>query len=511
MLYNNILLKPLQSLVNADPNKILLKHNGRYTAAGSLLQKSKTLASNFSEKGLRQQQIVLLAMFPGEEFLTIFYALLMLRVKIAIIDNEMGKDLYEIKMKQLNPKWLIADSKLLIVNKHPKIKFIADLFKKNIPKLYLTENIEILAAGPKIQFFNSTNHIKSFAHNHLTNPVLHEDESEYENIIIYTSGTLSEPKAVVHTNHSIYFSLVSMEKMFNQEKNVVLATYLPHFILLGIACSFYTKIIDPNLSAKKKMQWLEKENVTAFFGAPHDFLPMIAFCNKNKIKFPKCLTHLIIGSAPVHKKFLIALTSVLHSHTKITCTYGMTEHLMTALVDGREKILYDGPGDLLGKIVDGVNIKISDESEIFVNSTQLFKRYFHQQEGNHSHASGDLGFFDTDKNLVLKGRKKDMIIRRNFNIYPPLYEDTIRKIPGIKEAVMVGIYDENKFDELVYLVVEAEKISESEIRQKLQNSIFSIDKDALPDKIVKMELPRCGRHNKIDKIQIVEIIKSSIL
>ena len=395
MLYNNLLLKPLQNLVETSPNSILLQYKNIYTSSNSLLQKSKNLGSTFYNKGVREGDIVLLALLPGEEFLTIFYALLMIRVKIAIIDNEMGKDIYESKMKQLNPKWLFADSKLLLINKYPKLRFIADLFKKNIPKLYINANIKIFATGAKIPFFNNDNHIKYLTDKTTNQIELKVDDAEYENIIIYTSGTLSEPKAVVHTNYSIYFSLASMQKMFGNEKNIVLATYLPHFILLGIACNFYTKIIDANLSGKKKLEWFKKENITAFFGAPHDFLPMINYCEKHNVKFPECLTHLIIGSAPVHKKFLTTLINVLHNHTKITCTYGMTEHLMTALVDGREKILYEGEGDFLGKIVDGVNLKISDDGEIFVSSKQLFKRYFHEQKGNSLHASGDLGCLAT--------------------------------------------------------------------------------------------------------------------
>jgi hypothetical protein len=57
-----------------------------------------------------------------------------------------------------------------------------------------------------------------------------------------------------------------------------------------------------NLSAKEKMQWLEKENVTAFFWAPHDFLPMIDFCNKNKIRFQNA-SHINYWVCTVHKKF----------------------------------------------------------------------------------------------------------------------------------------------------------------------------------------------------------------
>ena len=189
----------------------------------------------------------------------------------------------------------------------------------------------------------------------------------------------------------------------------------------------------------------------------------------------------------------------------------MTEHLITSIADGRQKLNYDCTGDFLGDISDTVEIKINSDGEILVKSNQLFKHYLGQDEVIDFHSTGDLGFIDSKGSLILTGRKKDMIIRRDFNLYPALYEDTVRKIPGILEAVFIGIYDENSFDEKVYLVIETNTISEVEVMHKLKTGIYSIDFEALPDKIIKMEMPRLGRHHKIDKIQIAEIIKSTLL
>ena len=511
MLYNNVIITPLQNLAKHNPDYIVLQNNKKTTGAGFLYNKSLITASNLYEKGLRESDVVLIAMLPDEEFLIVFYALLILRVKIAIIDNEMGRDNYESKMKQLAPKWIFADNKLLLINKYQVLYKIANKFKENLPKLYFTKNINIIGTGNAIPFFKQQNQLKDFLFDEKKVQLLRDNNIDYENLIIYTSGTLSEPKGVVHTNKSLQSSLFNMGSIFFGDKNIVLATYLPHFILLGIACNFFVKIMNPLMDAKKKLAWFGAENITAFFGAPYDFLPLITYCEINNTKFPITLNHLIVGSAPVHKQFLTRLIAVLPNTTKITCTYGMTEHLVTALADGREKVYYQGQGDLLGTIVDNINLQIADDGEILVQSTQLFKRYLHQTKGNTIHASGDLGYIDTDGKLVLTGRKKDMIIRRNFNIYPALYEDTIRKIPGISEAVMVGIYDAEKFDETVFLIVETEVEKISEIEKKLKTGIYSIDTEALPDKIIKMEIPRLGRHQKIDKTKIREIIKSNYL
>ena len=511
MLYQNLILLPLQQMAENNFSKIVLQKGNKTTSAGLLYSNACMLATGLSERGLKEDDVVLLALPAEEEFLIIFYALLILRAKIAIIDNEMGSDLYSVKMQQLKPKWLFADSKLLLMNKYAFLRKIGARFRKNLPKLYFKDDVQIVATGINLNFFQRHQTLQNFFLKAADKKDLQPNDADYENIVIYTSGTLSEPKGVVHTNKSLNASLIKMEGLFFGDKNVVLATYLPHFILIGIACNFLVKILDPTMGAMKKLSWFSTEQITAFFGAPYDYLPLILVCEKMQAKFPTTLKHLIIGSAPVHKKFLNRLIAVLPKQTKITCIYGMTEHLVTALVDGREKITYTGEGDLLGKVVQDVQLKIGADGEFFVNSAQCFKKYLHQEESGAAHPTGDLGSFDGEANLVLHGRKKDMIIRRNFNIYPALYEDTIRKIPGVTETALVGIYSDEIFDEVVYLIVETEQESADDIYEKLQTGIYSIDSEALPDRIIKMQIPRLGRHQKIDKIKIREMIKAQSL
>ena len=125
------------------------------------------------------------------------------------------------------------------------------------------------------------------------------------------------------------------------------------------------------------------------------------------------------------------------------------------------------------------------------------------------HASGDLARTDENGNIVLMGRKKEMIIRSNTNIYPALYEGTIKKIPGIDEAAFVGIYNIDKEDEEVFLVVETSiNMTEKQLMDKISYGEFQVEKNALPDKILFMTIPRKGRQNKIDRARIKELINT---
>jgi acyl-CoA synthetase (AMP-forming)/AMP-acid ligase II len=506
MLYNNNLLKPLLSLAAQHPNFSLLEDGGKKVTALALVNKSKTVAQNLLQQKFSKGDIALLAIVPGENFLIIFYALLMLRAKIAIIDPEMGRENYAAKMQQLKPKWLFAESKLLLVSEQLFLRKCILLFKKNLPRLYFVKGLNIVSVGAALPIFRKHKNFKQ-----LLKPIqeveLQWNTTPYESLIIYTSGTLSVPKGVVHSDSTLHQTLVALGKVLASAQNEIIGTYLPHFMLLGIASGYTVKTINHLLPAALKLQEFKKKKISIYFGTPNEYLSMIEYCEKEKQLFPDSLRHLIVGSAPVHKTFLERLVKVILPQTKITCTYGMTEHLMTAIADGRQKIQYTGNGDLLGVITEGVQIKIEADGEIMVQSPQLFTRYIHQENGAVWHASGDLGKLDKDGNLVLLGRKKDMIIRKDFNIYPALYEDTIKRIKNITEVALVGIYDEAIQDEKVYLVVETTLSNVSHLHKLLKTGPYSIDNAALPDVILKMELPRNGRHQKIDKIALVEKLK----
>jgi len=224
---------------------------------------------------------------------------------------------------------------------------------------------------------------------------------------------------------------------------------------------------------------------------------------------PDCLQELFFGSAPVYRSFLERLIPVTPAHVRLTCLYGMTENLVVAGIDGREKAQYStSDGDVVGRPVPGVEIDIAPDGEIQVRSPQIFTRYLHLDGRAAWHPTGDLGHLDPEGRLVLTGRKKDMIIRRNFNLYPGLYEPTINRIPGVTESAFVGVYDEKIQDESVTLFVETHRLlTEDFLRRALESGEYSIDREALPDRIVFAKLPRSGRQNKVDKNALRQLFK----
>lgn len=506
-LFSNSIIEDLR---RTPPEQEILQVGNTCIRAGILFQESCALAAFLQKNGLRRGDKVLIAAQPGPDFVRVMYACMLLGAMIAIIDPEMGADNYREKLKQFSPAHAFVDSRLLLLNEHPILNFIIRKIKPYLPQFPRIRGFKVFTTGPRLPLLRKHTHIRYQTVPGLEFTFKAIDEQEAF-LLVYTSGTLSEPKGVVHTYDSINASLELLAQLFQKPgNNTAIATHLPHFMLLGIKCGLKVHVWDNRMSGASKLAFMECYQISTLFGPPSDYLPLLDAVSKAGRNDFGPLRNLYLGSAPVHAGFLKRLLPFC-GDSGVYCLYGMTENLMVCLTEAREKLEYTGAGDLVGRPFAGVQLEIAADGEVCLDSPQRFHGYWGMVSVAGKHASGDLGFLDAQGRLVLSGRKKDMIIRRNFNIYPGLYEPTINKMEGVQEAVMIGIYDAARADEQVFLLVECtQPISVKALHKALASGPYSIDREALPDRIVLMPLPRSGRQQKVNKAQLREICKKMI-
>jgi acyl-CoA synthetase (AMP-forming)/AMP-acid ligase II len=502
----------LQLLSERDHASPAIVKGAQVVQTGQLLQESLQLARQFIRLGMQPGDTAVLAAMPDAGFVRLIYAAMQTGIRLAIIDPEMGRENYREKLRQLNPRWAFVDYRLLLLQEHPLLRWL--YFKCSKKGIYFpkTPQIRVIACGKWMPVFQKHIRLASLSRSnedHIPLPPLAFDR---DFLITYTSGTTSLPKGVLHSTGAITASILQIARLLEGSQNKRIATHLPYFAIIGLNAGVEAFLWEYRLSALEQIQFIEKHRITTLFSPPCDYLPMIEYCEQTGRLFPACLQHLFFGSAPVHRAFLERILSVLPEHVQLTCLYGMTENLLVAAIDGREKaLLPTNTGDILGRPVPEVDIKIASDGEILLKSPQLYTRYLHLDQREEWHASGDLGCIDAEGRLVLTGRKKDMIIRRNFNLYPGLYEPTINRIPGVTECAMAGVYHPERHDEVVALFVETHRpISERELRKALEYGPFSIDREALPDEIIFQKLPRSGRQNKVDKNTLREQLKARL-
>lgn len=499
--YTNYFVEALRNRIDSD---IILYEGSKSITAGYLLQSAYVLASALQASGVNKGHKVVMAVKPGIEFLQVMYANMMVGTIISIIDPEMGRENYLQKLRQFSPDHAFIDSKLVLLNEHPLLKFAVLKLKKSVPSFPRIKNCQLFTTGGWLPLFQKHKKVADFIKGQATTlnftPI--EDKSDF--LITYTSGTLSEPKGVVHHYLGLSNSIKHLTKLLLDNKDEVLATHLPHYALLGINAGIKVYLWDNKMDSASKVRFINERNITTLFGPPSDFVPIISYLNRKDAKFPDCVRNIYLGSAPIYNSFLARLAQ-LSKLLKITCMYGMTENLLGTIQDGREKLADTTQGDLVGKPFPNVAISIAGDGEVCIQSDQIYSHYWQMEKKQDLHFTGDIGKIDDLGRLVLLGRKKDMIIRGNFNVYPGLYEPTIHQIDGVREAAMVGIYNDEKADEEIVLVIDGEeRLNVQNVMKQLVAGKYSIDKDALPDKIVFMPLPHSGRQAKIDRKLLVQ-------
>ena len=203
---------------------------------------------------------------------------------------------------------------------------------------------------------------------------------------------------------------------------------------------------------------------------------------------------------------------MLPATTRVRCVYGMTEIVPVSRVDLEEKLVFHGEGDLVGRPVDGVRVRIAGDGELLVSGPNLCRGYWGQPSVTEV-ATGDLGVLDGDGRIVLFGRKKEMIIRGQHNIYPEVLESSIGGISGVRRCCLVGLYQDARADEEVILCVEGEPGTDAAalhtlVERSLRTGSHRIDAAALPDRIVIMPIPLAPRSKKVDRSAVRVALQS---
>ncbi|MFI5501373.1 class I adenylate-forming enzyme family protein [Nocardia asteroides] len=324
-------------------------------------------------------------------------------------------------------------------------------------------------------------------------------------LIVFTSGTTEDPKAVVHTRASLGAGLAAMGGQTSLAPGAFLHT---EQLMMGLpalmagarwAMPPYPRFgthVDPVRFTHNL------HSATHAFYTPADLAVALTALEAGEIGAPPYLRQVALGGAPVTPALLRRARKSLPG-TEFLAIYGMTEILPVAVTNDVAKLAHSG--DLLGAPVHGVAARIAADGELVLSGPNLCRGYLGDAPLTEIH-TGDLARFDGDQ-LVLTGRKKDMMIRGKTNIYPGLYEPVITAIDGVREAIMVGIPDEVGDERIVLAVVPAPGAGDvaTLLRTRLPHII---DTSAVPDDIVLVDrIPVTGRTNKPDRTALREQLR----
>jgi non-ribosomal peptide synthetase component E (peptide arylation enzyme) len=277
----------------------------------------------------------------------------------------------------------------------------------------------------------------------------------------FTSGTTGDPKCVLHSfNSTLYAGYVLNTDMKVTPEDVMLV-YLPVGLNWGYLCVLQTimagarAVLFERFSARGALELIQKERITYIATAPASIVAILN--DPDLAKFDTSSLRVVItGGASA------AIETIRDFQSRINGSlielYGMLEtgfHTYTRFTDDPQKV-----NGTIGRVVGEMELRIIDEAgndvphgeigEIAARGPTVHLGYHNNSSANASafikggwFRTGDLGrYVDTQNNVQITGRSKEIINRGGKKFFPREVEEILYTHPKILHAAIVGIPDQ---------------------------------------------------------------------
>ncbi|MCW2979489.1 MAG: AMP-dependent synthetase, partial [Solirubrobacterales bacterium] len=279
-------------------------------------------------------------------------------------------------------------------------------------------------------------------------------------VILYTSGTTGKPKGAEITHLNVTMNVVvSAQHSFDIDETDTVLGCLPLFHTFGQTCcmntAFYvgaTVVLLPRFDGKAALELLVHEKCSIFMGVPTMYVGLIEAAKTSDLR--PSLKSALSGGAALPLAVLERFAEVFG--TQVLEGYGLTE---TSPVATFNQVGFTPKPGSVGKAIWGVEVEIAkaevDEAiellptgelgEIVVRGHNVFSGYLNKPEETQKaivdgwFRTGDLGTKDDEGYITIVDRKKDMIIRGGYNVYPREVEELLYEHPAIREAAVVAV------------------------------------------------------------------------
>jgi long-chain acyl-CoA synthetase len=303
-------------------------------------------------------------------------------------------------------------------------------------------------------------------------------------VIVYTSGTTGRPKGAELTHLQLYMNADIPGRLFGVRPDDVVLTVLPLFHVFGLSsildvCVRFgcTMSLVPRFKPAAVLEAIQRDRITIFEGVPTMFADVLSYPDAGSYDVSS-LRIAISGGASIPAPVLDAFEE--RFGLVVLEGYGLTETASTTTfnVSADERRVYS-----VGKPIWGTQTQVWDSrgrplppgpanvGEIVTRGLHVMKGYLHDPEATASAFTGDwlhtgdLGYFDEEGFLFIVSRKKELIIRGGYNVYPSEIENVLQAHPAIAEAAVVGIPDERLGEEVMAVVItrSALRLPETEL------------------------------------------------
>ncbi|MGE0802907.1 MAG: class I adenylate-forming enzyme family protein [Lautropia sp.] len=337
--------------------------------------------------------------------------------------------------------------------------------------------------------------------------------------ILYTSGTTGKPKGAVLSQLNVVHSCLHWQDAHAMGKNerTILAIPWSHVAgLCGVMLPFLslggTLCLLTEFKRRDFLEMAQRERITHALMAP----AMYGLCllESDLAQFDLSSWRLgVYGSAPMPEPTIRRFAQAF-PNLQMCNAYGATETTSPAT------IMPPGDGvshsDSVGKVVGCGDVRVMDEQgrelppgeegELWIAGPMVVGSYWNKPQATEASfvggywKSGDIGAVDARGYVRIADRKKDMIIRGGFKVYPAEVESVLTAIDGVTEAAVVGLPDSILGETVVAFLNCDARLQEGKVRAFCAEHMADYK---VPDHVVigAQPLPR-NANGKIQKAEL---------
>ncbi|SDK08961.1 long-chain acyl-CoA synthetase [Actinopolyspora mzabensis] len=311
-----------------------------------------------------------------------------------------------------------------------------------------------------------------------------------EAVVFYTSGTTGKPKGAVLTQlNMVMNATVNAFDANDTDSSDRVLGCLPLFHVFGQTVSMNTTfragaclVLQPAFDPAQALQLIREHGITQFNGVPTMFGRMLEAAPSD-LRLPS-LRLCVSGGAALPVSVLERFNE--RFDTRILEGYGLSETSPTATVNQPSIGTRAGT---VGHPLWGVEVEIAEpdseriellprgtRGEVVVRGHNVFAGYLGNPEATRAalvdgwFRTGDIGVRDEDGFLSIVDRKKELIIRNGYNVYPREVEELLLEHPELAQVAVVGLPDPTRGEEVCAVAVHA-KLSAGDTDQSVSDRV----------------------------------------
>jgi long-chain acyl-CoA synthetase len=313
-------------------------------------------------------------------------------------------------------------------------------------------------------------------------------------VVFYTSGTTGRSKGAVLSHFNLVMNCFVNAFMANKfESDDVVLGCLPLFHTFGQTVAMNSSflvgakvVLQRRFDAREALVLMRRYGVNFLLGVPTIYIGLLEALGTDP---PVPLRACVSGGAPlpvsVLERFEAAFGCRVHEG------YGLSETSPTATVN--QELFGSRPGSI-GHPLWGVEVEIAraeiedrielleaeELGEIVIRGHNAFTGYYAKPEATQAAVvdgwfrTGDLGVKDPDGFRFIVDRKKDMVLRGGYDVYPREIEEVLARHPAVQQAAVVGVPDDHLGEEVLAVVVldqSAPTVTAAELTEWMQPKI----------------------------------------